>query len=889
MPEGQLGAVFRHIRRLIGTGTVVDLTDSQLLDRFSAARDEAAFAALLQRHGPLVLNCCRRVLGNAHDADDAFQATFLVLARKAGSIRQGELLANWLYGVAYRIASKVKCTASRRQAHERQVVDMPQLETASPAQWEELRPLLDQELSRLPAKYRMPIILRYLQGKTNEEAAREMGCPAGTLSWRLSRALDILRQRLARRGITLASGLLGTLVAENAASATMPAALATDTLQHSVRFAVGQTASGAVIVALAEGALNAMFLTKLKIAASVLLTLTVLSAGASWFTWNMLGQGSPTALAVPLPEANKASEPKRQDGRSISDPVTVNEADFQLETDAVWRLPRDYMKAQRQFGPYNIPLALRITNQSKAARQFIPWRGDVVLMAADGTPLKSICGARLRTRPPPNPTTLENGKELVASEGVRLLYGGTEGLTLNWIDITGGPWFVDNLKPGKYRVSLRYKFDAIKADQWSGEVQTKPVDIEIKESLAQAVNGLELTLSADKTETVMKADGSNAEPVKLKLTFTNVGEKEFEVPIPLWFCSMRSDLTRTDNQEIPTKPLPQNGLPDLGRANSLARLKPGEVFSIEQPFPSGYSPFAEYLLKPGLYRLKITYDSKRYDRYNDPNLVQKPIPANCWAGTLTTNELVLKVKPAGDADAGKPVNGLKLTLSADRTETVMKPIGTNAEPVKLKLTFTNVSEKPIKLNTHALFALSRLRLEVTGPDAGSVLKVIEEGVERVFRGLIADDIITLKPGENWSVKEVAFPGRIETLARTDYTFLKPGDYRIRWVYAPDPMHLKDPLAADSWTGTLTSNELVLKVKPADGKEANKPSPKRTLGFFKKNLDKELTPAKAVERFGKPDRQTGRINMGQPIRSTPIAVDGVLYIMTETHLYAIANK
>ena len=180
------------------------MTDGQILECFITRRDEAAFEALVRRHGPMVLGVCRRILRNTHDAEDAFQATFLVLARKAPSIGQRELVGNWLYGAAYRAALEAK--AARRRVRERQVSAMPEPEAAAEAQdWVDLRPVLDQELSRLPDKYRVPVALCDLQGRTRRDVARQLGIPAGTLSGRLATARRVLASRLARVGVALSA------------------------------------------------------------------------------------------------------------------------------------------------------------------------------------------------------------------------------------------------------------------------------------------------------------------------------------------------------------------------------------------------------------------------------------------------------------------------------------------------------------------------------------------------------------------------------------------------------------------------------------------------------------------------------------------------------------
>ena len=178
------------------------LPDDQLLERFVRLRDETAFEALLHRHGPLVFGVCRKLLYDAHDAEDAFQATFLVLARKAGSVAPRSLLGHWLYGVASRVAARVRQTALRR-AREQSGADLSAVPGAAEKEDSDLAPLLHEEVRRLPDKYRRPVVLCYLEGMTNEEAAHQLRWPVGTVKGRLSRARALLRARLTRRGLAL--------------------------------------------------------------------------------------------------------------------------------------------------------------------------------------------------------------------------------------------------------------------------------------------------------------------------------------------------------------------------------------------------------------------------------------------------------------------------------------------------------------------------------------------------------------------------------------------------------------------------------------------------------------------------------------------------------------
>jgi RNA polymerase sigma factor (sigma-70 family) len=273
MAASQVNEIIEHLRGVAlrnGAGS----TDEQLLEGFLSHRDETALAALVRRHGPMVWGVCRRVLHNHHDAEDAFQATFLVLVRKAASIASRELLANWLYGVAYQTALKARATAARRGTRERQVTDMPEPEVVERNLWHDLQPILDQELSALPDKYRAPIILCDLQGKTRKEAARQLGCPEGTVAGRLARARVMLAKRLAKHGLAVSGGVLAVVLSQKAASAGLPISVVSSTIKAASCIAAGPTvAAGAIsakVAALTEGVLQAMRTTKLKIATGFL-------------------------------------------------------------------------------------------------------------------------------------------------------------------------------------------------------------------------------------------------------------------------------------------------------------------------------------------------------------------------------------------------------------------------------------------------------------------------------------------------------------------------------------------------------------------------------------------------------------------------------------------
>ena len=237
-----LSEVVRQLRRIVRPAGEIARTDAQLLERFSSRRDEAAFELLLARHGPMVLGLCQRLLRNTHDAEDAFQATFLVLVRKAGSLRERDLLANWLYGVAHRIAVRVQANNARRHAQERINTDRAAGAVDPTPAEQDLRWLLEEELSRLPNKYRQPVILCYLEGKSNEEAARHLRWPVGTVKGRLARARDLLRRRMTRRGVTLSSAALAAALSSNPVTA-LPPPLIVSTVRAAVGMAAGEAAA----------------------------------------------------------------------------------------------------------------------------------------------------------------------------------------------------------------------------------------------------------------------------------------------------------------------------------------------------------------------------------------------------------------------------------------------------------------------------------------------------------------------------------------------------------------------------------------------------------------------------------------------------------------------
>ena len=278
MTTGQLNRVVQHLRKISFQHDGAGLTDGQLLGRFVENRDEAAVAALVRRHGNMVWAVCRRILRDRHDAEDSFQAAFLVLVRKAASIAPREMVANWLYGVARQTALNARSKKAKQRLREKQVSDMP-APAVRPELWDDLQPILDDELSRLPEKYRSAIVLCDLEGLTRKQAAAQLGCPEGTIASRLATARNRLAQRLRQRGVALTSGVLAAVLAEKTETACAPLAAIHSTIYAASLYVAGQAVASSVISAkvatLTEAVIRTMLLTKLK-SMTMLLMMTAL-------------------------------------------------------------------------------------------------------------------------------------------------------------------------------------------------------------------------------------------------------------------------------------------------------------------------------------------------------------------------------------------------------------------------------------------------------------------------------------------------------------------------------------------------------------------------------------------------------------------------------------
>jgi RNA polymerase sigma factor (sigma-70 family) len=314
-------ALIHYVRKIVGRPGA-QAGDAELLDQFAQRQDPEAFADLLRRHGPMVWRVCRRALPDEQDAEDAFQATFLVLVRKAGSLGRRDLLANWLFGVARRTTAKARSAGARRRLRQAALPadDLPDPRPDRPV--DDLQAVLDSEIARLPGKYRQPFVLCYLEGRTNEEAAHAIGCPTGTVQSRLSWARERLRRRLARHGLAVTLVALTELLAGLAQAAAVPPPLAAQTARAALCFAAGNgLAAGAVsapVAALTEGVLHAMFVTKLKTAlvAALVLLLAGLAAGFIAPSGSTAGNASAAEQQQPPPSTKQVDQDPPKDKKT---------------------------------------------------------------------------------------------------------------------------------------------------------------------------------------------------------------------------------------------------------------------------------------------------------------------------------------------------------------------------------------------------------------------------------------------------------------------------------------------------------------------------------------------------------------------------------------------
>jgi RNA polymerase sigma factor (sigma-70 family) len=365
MATSPLNKVIQHVLADFGPGGG-GMTDGELLVRFLKSRDQDAVAGLVRRHAPMVWGVCCRLLYRPQDAEDAFQATFLVLVKKAADVPR-QAVANWLYGVARQTAVRLRATTAKRGRREMQVMNMPELEDRSQGSgvrspWDDVRPLLDLELGRLPDKYRGVIVLCDLEGMTRKEAARQLGIPEGSVASRLARARVMLAKRLTQRGVVFSGGSVTAVLSAGSGSA--PPALVASTIKAASLLAAGRAAGvvSAKVAALTDGVVKAMFTTKVKSVLAVVLVVAAL-AGATGLLYQtqageqpMAKEEQPAARKDKQASEEKQAQPKQQPAKTdqeriVGSWVIVNE-DSNRKGEP-WSISKDKLCMHTNYKYYN--------------------------------------------------------------------------------------------------------------------------------------------------------------------------------------------------------------------------------------------------------------------------------------------------------------------------------------------------------------------------------------------------------------------------------------------------------------------------------------------------------------------------------------------------------
>jgi RNA polymerase sigma factor (sigma-70 family) len=685
MPNAPLKYVLDHLR----VAARPQEADGQLLDRFVRSRDEVAFETLVRRHGPMVLGVCRRLLLTAEDAEDAFQATFLILATKAASVRPRQRVGAWLHGVAYLAARKTKATTTRRHAREKQVRSLPEPATVADGLWNDLAPLLDQEVAHLPEKYRLPIVLCDLEGKTRAEAARELSWPEGTVAGRLARARALLAKRLTRLGLPLSAGVLTAVLAQNA-SASVPLTL--------VEQAARRTASGPVL-ALVEGVLKAVLLTKWKLTSALVLALALM-AGAGV----LVSRGSPV---MPRDEPPQAAEPPvKQDA---GPPADQGAERAEAKEEVAWGEAVGGLQAGLVFPAEGrlscrvgekVAFAVKVRNVSQVPAK-VHYYSNV--MRETPATVEDAAGKAVSVAMPPQKLykRVLTSRTLEAGEAFDL---GTQELTVA-ADGMDGEFEVPTLVagPGWYRVS----YDGVAFTRDSGDdrrpLSTGRVSLMVREkdsadaAWGKAVDGLQAGVAFRKGQ---RRPYGLGEAVTLVVWVRNVGDK------PLTFdytdgYMVEKPPTVKDADGKPARLSPFPILGGLWRPLH-ATLKPGEEFELGalrlalQEVGKKDAKVPTLYASPGKYRVR--YEGLQPFGYGDP------------AKVLSTGEIELEVKEKADEVAwGEAVGGLQAGIAYRKGE---KGVYSMEQTATFVVKVRNVSKAPIELSYGSnLFAETVLTVE----------------------------------------------------------------------------------------------------------------------------------------------------------------------------------
>jgi RNA polymerase sigma factor (sigma-70 family) len=736
---------------------IAGLTDAELLSCLLDRRDDVAFAALVQRHAPMVWGVCRRLLGH-QDAEDAFQAVFLVLFRRAGAIRPRSMLANWLYGVAHQTSLHARRTNARRTIRERQVPTMPEPAAKDMDAQLELRNVLDAELGRLPDRYRAVIVLCDLEGNTRKEAARQLGCPEGTVAGHLARGRAMLARRLRRRCIGVSGGALAAVLSQKA-SAVPPSIVAS-----TVTAVVTQTTPAKVAV-LAEGVLKAMLVTKLTKTLAIVLVLGLIAMGATLAGTTGQDVNKPAALE------------KRVDVVAKQEPITAwGEVVGGLQAGLMVRPGRKTY----HYGE-TVVLVVRVRNVGKEAvnfqyvRQFLDENPPTVT-DPDGKAI-SQHGTEVLGFHSPVDVTVEPGKEIELES--RLTGGpsqaGQSGFRYElWPTSSRGKTRTEEqpLFVGTGKLTLQYErvlgsssAGGIKLDPILSKLGTGKLELDVKPAASEQdsdlttwgkeVGGLQAGLSISNRNTI-QIGGKATAVVKLR----NLGRKSITVSVwPLWLTGPQ--VVDTQGKQVRATRAPQ---PDFEIVPTKITLQPGQTVEMDkgtifvagsgdedQPVPEGVVDRFTIYVRPGSYRVRFA-----------GFLQEHP--------TLATGTMEFNVKDAEDRLTawGKEAGGLQAGLEIRPGKRVYH----HGDTVTLLVRIRNVSKNAVK------FEYIRQFLDENPPTVTDANGKTVSQVRLALLGEHGPMEVSLEPG-----KEIVLESRLNGVAGLKYG-LKPdlGTGKVSFLY-----------------------------------------------------------------------------------------------------------
>jgi RNA polymerase sigma factor (sigma-70 family) len=805
MPSRPLSAVVQQLRAAGRDGA--GRTDGELLTQFLSRRDEDALAALVERHAPMVWGVCCRLLRNPHDVEDAFQATFLVFVQKAATVVPREMVANWLYGVAQQTAVRLRATVARRGGREVQMNVLPEPAVAG-ARDEELLSLLDQELSRLPERFRALIVLCDLEGHTRKEVARQLGCPEGTVASGLARARELLAKRLARRGLAVSSGSLAATLSHSGASASVPPTVVTSTINVATLLAAGKAAGviSGPVATLTQGMLKTMFLKKITATAVAVLALGVaVIAGGSLAIGQTEGTGKPmVGKDVKPPMGEKPAEPAAKQEKEAFTAWGKEVGGVQAGLGYLPGEKRTYHTGE------TVAVVLRVRNVGKEELKFSYFREEFYerppAVTDEGGKPVPLEGVSLSGWPKRIEVNLAPGKEVNLSELHLVLRPASERGKERPISKLFGT--------GKFQLQCdraggNIQDETIGPDAVLSKLVTGKLELEVKEpekvppekeafaAWGQEVGGLQAGLSINNADEI-PIGGKVKAVVKLR----NVSKETIKVSArPLWMSYPGVVDSRGNRVRKTTAPQPLFSI----ILKSLT-LKPGETVEVgktdlvvaeldqQVKVPDGVVDLCAIHVEPGKYKADCIGFLKEH-------------PA------LATGAVEFEVKPAkneGLTAWGKEVGGLQAGLGFAPGQKRAYTIG---ETVRIFVRVRNVGKETVEFNAmREFFVVNPPAVTQANGESDS----LHSSGSKHQRG---DDTIRLAPGKETDLYDwtLAIRPRSEKGNKPQYLALYgTGEFQFQYESLQERSTAgvikSDPTLSKLGTGKL---ELEVQEAPAE--------------------------------------------------------------------------